>query len=41
MEDEGGGVGGYSGQVKTEKSQSTKIWLNFNFQDGGGGWGGL
>ena len=28
-----GGVGGYS---ETEKSQSAKIWLNFNFRGGGG-----
>ena len=29
------GGGGYSGQVKTEKSQSVKICLNFNWQGGG------
>ena len=29
--------GGYSGQVKSEKSWSAKICLNFNFRGGGGG----
>ena len=32
------GSGGYSGQVKTEKSSSAKICLNFNFCGGGVFW---